>query len=404
MLIFNLAFTSFDKTIESARSIFHERSIIVVFFHVINAEYIAWGLRLLFNKIYECVPMAYQVKDVCSRFSDLIVDVKNPEVSFSRIDSADNFRSDSLIFISEEGRLENLSSQPAVIVTSADIAEKIGSADQCLIVVKNVRLSQALIKQEYSDYDTRDEHWGEIHPSAIIHPSVTLNDGVRVGPNTVIGPDSVIGAGTHIRANCVIEHGVVIGENCVINNLVNIGYRCRLGNRVILRPGVIVGNEGFGFAQDEQRHYHRTPHTGTVDIGDDVQIGSNSNIDRGTYGATVISRGVKIDALCHIAHNVNVDEDALFVAQSGVAGSCNIGKRVIASGQTVMLDHKTVVDDAVLVHRCGVTEDVLEPGVWAGTPPRPLKEYVRNLSVSKKLVKLSKELAELKRSINQDVN
>lgn len=341
--------------------------------------------------------MAYQVQDVCNRFSDLIIDASCTDSWFSRIDSVEGVQSESLVFISDADSLVNLDSSPAVIVTSAEIAPLTEGEASSVIVVKNVRLAQAFIKQEYADYDTADSHWGEIHPSAVIHPSAKLHQGVRVGPNTVIGPDVEIGTNTHIRSNCVIEHSVVIGENCVINNLVNIGYLCVLGDRVIVRPGAIIGNEGFGFAQDEQRRYHRTPHTGYVDIGDDVQIGSNCNIDRGTYGATTIARGVKIDALCHIAHNVSIDEDALFVAQSGIAGSCNIGKRVIASGQTGMLDHKTVVDDVVLVHRCGVTEDVLEPGLWAGTPPRPFKEYVRNLGLGKKVDKLSRELAELKK-------
>lgn len=343
--------------------------------------------------------MVYQVQDVCSRFSDLIIDATRKETSFSSIDSAENFKPDSMVFISDAKTLPDLSNGPAVIVTDTEIASLINNDSVCVITVNNVRLAQALIKQQYSDYDTTDSHWGVIHPSALIHPSAKLGDGVRVGPNTVIGPDTEIGAGTHIRSNCVIEHSVIIGENCVVNNLVNIGYLCVIGDRVIMRPGVIIGNEGFGFAQDEQRHYHRTPHTGFVEIADDVQIGANCNIDRGTYGATKIARGVKIDALCHIAHNVSIDEDALFVAQSGIAGSCNIGKRVIGSGQTGMLDHKTVVDDAVLVHRCGVTEDVLQPGMWAGTPPRPFKEYVRNLNLGKKVAKLNDELRELKKTL-----
>jgi UDP-3-O-[3-hydroxymyristoyl] glucosamine N-acyltransferase len=341
--------------------------------------------------------MTYHVQDVCSRFSDLIIDTTHRTASFTRIDSAESFETQSMVFISELRSLPNLNYGPAVIVTDAEIAPLINSDSVCVITVKNVRLAQALIKQHYSDYDSRDSHWSEIHPSALVHPKAILHDGVRVGPNSVIGPDVIVGSGTHIRSNCVIEHGVTIGRNCVINSLVNVGYLSVIGDRVIIRPGAIIGNEGFGFAQDEKMHYHRTPHTGSVEIGDDVQIGANSNIDRGTYGATKIARGVKIDALCHIAHNVNIDEDALFVAQSGVAGSCNIGKRVIASGQTGVLDHKTVVDDAVLVHRCGVTEDILEPGLWAGTPPKPFKEYVRNLSLAKRVSKLGKELNELKK-------
>lgn len=352
--------------------------------------------------------MVYHVNDVLSRFSDLIVEAKGADAPFSRIDAVDAYQNDSLIFISDAAALlalnkamDSSNSAPAVVVTNADVSALIDNHGLCVITVKNVRFAQAVIKQAYADYDSADSHWGMIHPSALIHPSAKLAKGVRVGPNTVIGPDVEIGIDTHIRSNCVIEHSVMIGENCVINNLVNIGYLSVVGNRVIIRPGAIIGNEGFGFGQDQHGRYHRTPHTGIVEIGDDVQIGANCNIDRGTYGATKIAKGVKIDALCHIAHNVNIDEDALFVAQSGVAGSCNIGKRVIASGQTGMLDHKTVVDDAILVHRCGVTEDVLEPGMWAGTPPRPFKEYVRNLnigkSMSKKVTKLENELRELKK-------
>ncbi len=343
--------------------------------------------------------MTYLVQDVVNRFSDLVIGTGSEQASFSSIDSIENFTTDSMVFISDAKDLDKLDESPAAIVTSEELASLIVNDKSCVIIVRNVRLAQALIKQVYSDYDSSDQHWGAIHPSALIHPSAHLGEGVRVGPNSVIGPDSNIGAGTHIRSNCVIEHNVSIGENCVVNNLVNIGYLSIIGNRVIIRPGAIIGNEGFGFAQDERRRYHRTPHTGFVEIGDDVQIGSNCNIDRGTYGATKIARGVKIDALCHIAHNVNIDEDALFVAQSGVAGSCNIGKRVIASGQTGMLDHKTVVDDALLVHRCGITEDILEPGMWAGTPPRPFKEYVRNLGLGKRVAKLNHELREMKKRL-----
>ena len=108
-----------------------------------------------------------------------------------------------------------------------------------------------------------------------------------------------------------------------------------------------------------------------------------------------MARGVKIDALCHVAHNCFIDEDTLFVAQTGIAGSCTIGKRVIISGQTGVLDHRTVADDAILVHRCGVTEDILTAGMWAGTPAMPFKDYVRELNLSKKVAKLEAKIEKL---------
>ncbi len=337
--------------------------------------------------------MTFSAQHVCDHFPELVVSSTNTDKQFSHICSADDYDSASLVFVDNADQLPDPSAPlPSVIVTRSELASKFEAKKPSVIAVRNVRLAQALMKQKYADYANFDNEWPEIHPSAVIHSTAKLGRNIHIGANTVVGKNAKIGDNTSIRANCVIEHDAIIGESCVIHNLVNIGFACKIGDRVIVRPGAIIGNEGFGFAQDDQKHYHRIPQTGIVEIHDDVQIGSNCNIDRATYGATIISRGVKIDALCHIAHNVFIDEDALFVAQSGVAGSSNIGKRVIASGQTGILDHRTVVDDAILVHRCGVTEDVDSPGMWAGTPPKPFKEYVGNLNGYKKLKRLEERI------------
>jgi len=343
--------------------------------------------------------MTYLASDLCEKFAHIITTSRNLDAEFSRIDSTDDYQSESLIFVSESSSLAlQEHGMPAVLVTCEEIAVQINEESLCVIVVQDVRVAQAVIKQHYFDYDATDSEWEPIHPSAVIHASATLGERVRVGANSVIGADVVIGNDTIIRANCVIEHDVEIGQSCTINNMVNIGYGCRLGNRVILQPAVIIGSEGFGFAQDSERRYHRVPHTGIVEIKDDVQIGSHGNIDRATYGKTIINRGVKIDALCHIAHNVVIGEDVLLIAQSGVAGSSNIGDRVIASGHTAITDHTTIADDAVLVHRCGVTEDITMAGMWAGTPARPFKEYVKSINTAKRLEKLSAKVAKLEKS------
>ncbi len=346
--------------------------------------------------------MRHSVEELCETFDQLIIGASETRCSFERLDGFAEFTSTSLIFVSEAKQLEFLSkSTPAVVVTTKALADEVPDQVNCVLTVKNVRLAQALIKQHYCDYDMSDAEWEDIHPSAVIHASAQLAGDVRIGPNVVVGANVKIGANTQIRANCVIESDVQIGEACIINSLVNIGHACQLGDRVILRPGVIIGNEGFGFAQDDSAQYQRVPHTGIVVIEDDVQIGSNCNIDRATYGKTVIKRGVKIDALCHVAHNCYIGEDSLFVAQSGVAGSATIGRRVVSSGQTGILDHKNIADDVVLVHRCGVTEDITQSGMWAGTPPKPFKEYVGDLNATKrlarKIAKLEAEIEALKK-------
>ncbi len=350
--------------------------------------------------------MTFNIQQIYDAISDLITHCSDSTRTFTQVSSIEKYNTNSLVFVSTTEQAALITkAPPAVVITNNDVLQKVSEKlkKSCVIIVNNVRLAQAIVKSHFDDYDARDNEWPDIHPSAIIHPTATLGSGSRIGPNVVIGENVRIGSNTIIRNNSVIERDTVIGNDCIIHSLVNVNQSCYIGHRVILRPGVIIGNEGFGFAQDSEGHYHRIPHTGTVEINDDVQIGSNSNVDRGTYGKTVIQRGVKIDSLCHIAHNVNVGEDTLFVSQCGVAGSTTIGKKVILSGQTGVLDHMNIADGAVLVHRTGVTEDITSAGLWAGTPPKPFKEYVRNLNPSEKIkrleAKLNNKIAELEEKI-----
>lgn len=347
--------------------------------------------------------MSFKAAELVDRFSELVqTSSDHQSAAFKRIDCVKNCTADSLVFIDDESQIPNLT--PAVVVTHAKVAEQIAHLSCCVIVVSNVRLAQAKIKQAYQDYDSSDLEWADIHNSAIIHPTVVLGDGVRVGPGVVIGKNANIGAGTQIRANSVIEHGASLGVNCIVNAQVNIGYDCELGDRVNIHAGVVIGNEGFGFAQDANRDYHRIPHTGIVKIGNDVQIGANSNIDRGTYVATIIGDGVKLDSLCHVAHNVHIDTGTLFASQACIAGSTYIGKRVMASGQVGILDHLNIADNTVLVHRTGVTDSITKPGMYAGVPAKPFKEYVRTLGVSKRMDKLGAQVKELKQKLLESVS
>ena len=342
--------------------------------------------------------MSFKAAELVERFSDLIQTSHNHQSAvFSQIDCVKTCSASSLVFVDAPSQMPSVT--PSVIVTQHKMAAELSDADYCVIGVKNVRLAQAKIKQTYQDYDSNDSEWGAIHDSATVHPSARLGDNVRLGPGVVIGENVTIGSGTQIRANSVIEHGAILGENCIINTQVNIGYNCELGDRANIHSGVVIGNEGFGFAQDHERTYHRIPHTGIVKIGDDVQIGANSNIDRGTYEATIIGDGVKLDSLCHIAHNVHIDEGTLFASQACIAGSTYIGKRVMASGQVGILDHLEIADNTVLVHRTGVTENITKAGMYAGVPAKPFKEYVRGLGAIKRIDKLTAQVKELKQKL-----
>lgn len=341
--------------------------------------------------------MSFNTQNLIDHFDEIISSSSGDDCSFSNISGYEFAKSDSLVFLQNSEQFQQITSvQPAVIVCEDNTANELRDKFKGkLICTTNVKLAQAKIKQHFDDYQSEDFEWGSIHSSAIIHESATIGEDCRIGPGVVIGENCTLGDNVIVRSNSVIEKNVTIGAGCIINSLVNIGYACELGERVTIQSGCIIGNEGYGFATDNKNTHFRIPHTGNVLISDDVHIGSNTCVDRGTYGSTRIERGVKIDNLCHIAHNVNIDEDCLITAQTVIAGSSKIGKRVIASGQTGVLDHTSIADDVILVHRAGVTKDITKAGVWAGTPPQPIKEYVKNLALGRKVSRLEQKLKNL---------
>ena len=208
--------------------------------------------------------------------------------------------------------------------------------------------------------------------------------------------------GCRIMAGAVVEHDVEIGDDTIVHPNAVIGYGCRLGREVVVGPGSIVGSEGFGFAQDAQRRSHAIPQTGIVVIEDRVRLGANNTIDRATYSQTRIGAGTKFDNLCHVAHNVDIGEDCLLTAMFSIAGSSRVGNRVMASGQTGIIDHVEVCDDVVLVHRAGVVKDIDQPGVHAALPAQPLDEYLRNTAAARKGAELRRRVAELERAASGD--
>jgi len=331
----------------------------------------------------------------------LLDEITGPDTDISSIDPVENSHSCSLIFVDSPDFVDDaIRSKPAAIVTQPKLVARFSSlASTAILTSKNVRLAQALIRQAYADYDHRDVEWPAIHPSATIHDSAVIGEAVIIGPGVVIGRNVKIGGGSIIKANSVLEHDVVIGEDCILHPNVVVSYACQLGNRVILKSGCVIGMEGFGFAQDENGRNHRIPQTGKVVIEDDVMIGTNCNIDRAAYGETRIRVGSKFDALVHVAHNVDIGEDCIILSHSTIAGSSIVGKGVIMSGQTGVIDHIKIADRTILVQRAGVINDINESGTYAGLPPQPVKDYFRNAAVAHKLVELRKQVRQLEKMV-----
>ena len=340
-----------------------------------------------------------------AEFPELISDCNGNEIEITGFASCESYRPGDLIFCEDKSFIENLNApEPTAIVTTAELSERINNEKIGVLVTMDVKLAQAFIRRRYDDLDLHDNEWQRIHETAVIHDSVSVPDSVSIGPGVVIGRNVELGERVVVQANTVIEEGAVIADDSTLHARVFIGRFCRIGKRVRLKPGCVIGADGFGFARDQKKCFHRIPQKGVVVIEDDVVVSSNSTIDRATYDETRVARGTKIDALCHIAHNVFIDEDCVLVAQTGIAGSSRFGKRVLASGQTGVIDHITIGDDVVLVHRAGIPEDILEPGMYAGGPAQPFREYRRNISVFKKLSGLRQRLLQLEKQVKDLIN
>ncbi len=187
-----------------------------------------------------------------------------------------------------------------------------------------------------------------------------------------------VGRGSRIDRRASIGRDVVIGEDTVIHAGAVVYDGCVIGSRCIIHSGAVIGADGFGFAPQEDGSYSKIPQTGNVVIEDDVEIGANTTIDRATMGSTVIRRGVKIDNLCHVAHNVEIGENTVIAALSGFAGSCKIGACCRFGGQSGVIGHVTVADHTTLAAKSGITGNVLQPGqTLCGYPAIPKNEYLR---------------------------
>ena len=335
--------------------------------------------------------------------SGLVQESVGNSVRITGIAPIDDCGPGDLAFADKDKFLEKARERkPACLVLNKDLKEKLtGKEGFTVILVKNVGLAHSWIRKQFGDVDfTSTEDWGRIHPSAIIHDSVKVPESAVIGPGAIVGPRVKLGERCVVMTGVVVERDAVLGDDCVLHPGVVIGWGSILGQRCIIRSGTIIGSEGFGFAQDESRGHHRIPQTGIVRLGNDVVLGANNCIDRATYGETLIQDNVISDNLCHLAHNVDIGEKSILVAMTGIAGSMKLGKRVICSGQTGILDHITIPDDTVLLGRAAVLSDsVKKSGVYAGSPLQPIADYQKNSVHIKNLDKMRKEVKALQKRL-----
>ncbi len=239
-----------------------------------------------------------------------------------------------------------------------------------------------------------------LHKSVVIGINTEVAADAAIGPQTVIESGARIGNGVVIGAGCYIGRDAVIGDGSWLHAQVSIGDACVLGRRCIVHPGAVIGSDGFGYARDGVR-WEKTPQLGRVLVGDDVEIGANTAIDRGAIEDTVIERGVKLDNLIHIAHNVHIGEDTAIAACVGIAGSTHIGKRCTLAGQVGVVGHIEITDDVHITGAAVVSHTIREPGTYSsGTPLEAYSSWLKNAVRMRQLDDMARRLKKLEQQLS----
>lgn len=286
--------------------------------------------------------------------------------------------------------------QSSIVLVNKDfVPEKPYTAT--LIKVDNAYESIAKLMSLYSQQMPRKSG---IDPLASVAPTATIGDDVYIGAFAVVGEGAVIGAHSQIYPHTYVGDGTQLGENCLLYSGVHIYHGCRLGNRVTIHSGTVIGSDGFGFAPTPNG-YEKIPQLGIVIIEDNVEIGANSCIDRSTMGATVIHKGVKLDNLIQIAHNVEVGSNTVMAAQVGVAGSSKIGEWCMMGGQVGIAGHIRIGNHVDLGAQTGAPFDIEDNQQLIGTPPVQKSAYFRQALLTRRLPDMYKELKSLRQEIEE---
>jgi UDP-3-O-[3-hydroxymyristoyl] glucosamine N-acyltransferase len=282
-------------------------------------------------------------------------------------------------------------SRAGVVLITPELADAPGQATTVRIIVD--RPHEALLSL-LPRFHRSAERVPGVHPSAVLGRGVELGRGVTIGAHVILGDGARIGDGAAIDAQCVIGAGVEIGAESRLLPSVTLYEGTRVGRRVTIHAGARIGSDGFGYVYRDGRH-EKIPHVGRCIVEDDVEIGANTTIDRGSIDDTVIGAGTKIDNLVHIAHNVRIGRLCLIMAQVGIAGSARVEDGCILAGQVGVSGHHTIGKGATLAAQAGAFGDIPAGETWSGYPARPHKEALRAHAALFKLAPLFRRIERL---------
>ncbi|MFL2629787.1 MAG: UDP-3-O-(3-hydroxymyristoyl)glucosamine N-acyltransferase [Flavobacteriaceae bacterium] len=318
----------------------------------------------------------------------------NPNVELSILSKIEEAKVGSITFLSNPKYIPFIykTKASAVIVDNDFIPEN--KLNTTLIRVKDPYSSFSKILELFN---LEDRKLYEIDKSALINKDVKLPKKTFIGALTIIEKGVVLGENVIIKAQSFIGQNVKIGKNTIIQTGVKILSNSKIGNNCIINAGAVIGCDGFGFAPQENGSYSKIPQTGNVIIGNNVEIGSNSTIDRATMGSTIIHDGVKIDNLVQIAHNAEIGKNTIFAGQSGVSGSTKIGENCVIGGQAGIGGHLKIGNNVKIQGQAGVLKDIPDNKQIQGTPAIEFNDYYRSYAYFKRLPDFENRLKKIEK-------
>ncbi len=321
----------------------------------------------------------------------------NPEASVSRLSKIEEGEAGTLSF------LANVAYTPYIYTTNASIV----IVNKSFVAEQPVAATMIRVEDAYLGFTKLLDYYNKVYRDkkgieamSFVAESVKLGENVYVGAFAYIGNDTVIGNNVKIYPNVYIGENVRIMDNTVLFPGVKVYPDCVVGKNCTLHSGAVIGSDGFGFAPDKNNNYVKVAQIGNVVIKDNVEIGSNTTIDRATLGSTIIHSGVKLDNLIQIAHNVEIGENTVIAAQTGVAGSTKIGKECMIGGQVGIVGHITIADRVKIAAQSGIGQSILNEGETVqGSPAFESHDYKRTYVMFKKLPEMEKRIKELEQAL-----
>jgi UDP-3-O-[3-hydroxymyristoyl] glucosamine N-acyltransferase len=324
----------------------------------------------------------------------------DPKAFVTKLSKIEEGQPQSLSFLANPQYKDYLySTDASIVIVSKDfVAEKPVKKTCTLILVDDPRASFAVLLEAYNQQ--RNNKIGIEQPSYIAK-TASLGENIYVGSFASIGEHVKIGKNVKIYSNCVIGDNAEIGDNTVLFAGVKIYSDCVIGSNCRIHSGAIIGGDGFGFAPGSENNYKKIPQIGNVIIEDNVEIGSNTTIDRATLGSTIIRKGVKLDNLIQIAHNVEIGENTVIAAQTGVSGSTKIGRNCMIGGQVGIVGHLTIGDNVKIAAQSGVAHNLKEGDLAQGSPAFDAGHYKRSYVVFRNLPAMNNKLNELEKLVKE---